>query len=383
MTALYELAVLGDPTPIQIQELEQEITAIVALFGLRIGHEVSLSVLPTAFAPDPQAASAAVFYGTSTVPDLQVKVASDLLVGAIPVLPVVSGPNTVATTIPASLRAFNCLDFLAGGTPRIATALLECIGLLPRRRRVFLSYRRNEAREAALQLFDELSSRHFEVFLDTHGIAPAEDFQTMLWHRLCDSDVLIMLDTATYFSSRWTSAEYGRAQAKGVHVLRIGWPSVTSSPRTATATAIDIAVSELDASTGRLSDDAIARICQKLEFVRSQSHAVRNLNLVSNVRNAVQTIGGSVSGVGVHKAIYVTLADGTQVVVYPTVGVPSSSTLHEASINTPIGCIAVVYDHIGLHPEWLDHLDWLGEQINCVRWVKAAETAWRFADWEA
>jgi len=180
MAALYELAMLGEPTAIQIQELEQEISNIVTLFGLKVGHEVSLSVLPTAFAPDPQAASAAVFYGTSTVPDLQIKVVNDLLAGAIPILPVVSGLNTVGTTIPLSLRPFNCLDFLAGGTQRIATALLECIGLLPRRRRVFLSYRRIEAREAALQLFDELSSRHFEVFLDTHGIAPAEDFQTML-----------------------------------------------------------------------------------------------------------------------------------------------------------------------------------------------------------
>jgi TIR domain len=68
------------------------------------------------------------------------------------------------------------------------------------------------------------SARLFDVFLDTHGIAPAEDFQTMLWHRLCDSDVLVMLDTPNYFGSRWTSAEFGRALAKGIAVLRVGWP---------------------------------------------------------------------------------------------------------------------------------------------------------------
>jgi hypothetical protein len=100
--------------------------------------------------------------------------------------------------------------------------LLECVGLLPRQRRVFVSYRRDEARQAALQMFDALSSRHFYVFLDTHGITPAEDFQAMLWHRLCDSDVLLMLDTPNYFEGRWTSAEFGRALAKGISVLRIG-----------------------------------------------------------------------------------------------------------------------------------------------------------------
>ena len=27
-------------------------------------------------------------------------------------------------------------------------------------------------------------------------------------------------------------------------------------------------------------------------------------------------------------------------------------------------------------------LNWLGNEIKSVRWVKAAEVAWRFADWE-
>jgi TIR domain len=120
--------------------------------------------------------------------------------------------------IPLKLRPLNCLNAGADGFHRIATALLECVELLPRQRRVFVSYRRDNGREAALQLFDELSSSLFDVFLDTHGIAPAEDFQTVLWHRLCDSDVLVMLDTPDYFESRWTSAEFGRALASFSHV---------------------------------------------------------------------------------------------------------------------------------------------------------------------
>ncbi|MCO1381917.1 hypothetical protein [Burkholderia multivorans] len=68
---------------------------------------------------------------------------------------------------------------------------------------------------------------------------------------------------------------------------------------------------------------------------------------------------------------------------YPTVGVPTSTTLHDASINSPDRSVAVVFDHVGLHPRWLGHLDWLGDHIRTARWVKASEAGWQFADWEA
>ena len=68
--------------------------------------------------------------------------------------------------------------------------------------------------------------------------------------------------------------------------------------------------------------------------------------------------------------------------VYPTVGVPTSSTMHQASMNYPDESVAILYDHVGLHPQWLNHLDWLGSHIQATKWVKACEAGWQFADWE-
>jgi len=379
MAALYQLAVLGSPTDAQISELEEIVGTAVGMFNLRLGHEVGWEVRPEAFNPDQQRSSAAVFFGGENPPLANV---AKLLERGIPLLPIASDVNRVNEEIPELLRPLNCLAYTANGPQRVATALLECAGLLPRQRRVFVSYRRGEARDAALQLFDALSARLFDVFLDTHGIPPAEDFQTMLWHRLCDSDVLVMLDTPGYFESRWTSAEFGRALAKGISVLRVGWPDCTPSARTATASRAELLPEEVDAATGRLADSAVERICLQLEEVRSQSHAVRSVNLVSNLRNAIQTIGGQLVGVGPNKAVYIRLPDGRNVVVYPTVGVPTSTTLHDASTNSPDQSVAVVYDHVGLHPRWLGHLDWLGQHIHSARWVKASEAGWQFADWE-
>ena len=99
------------------------------------------------------------------------------------------------------------------------------------KRQVFLSYKRDESAAAAVQLFAELSARQYEVFLDTHSIAAGVDFQESLWHSLCDVDVLLMLDSPNYFASRWTAAEYGRALAKGIGVLRVEWPCLLYTSR--------------------------------------------------------------------------------------------------------------------------------------------------------
>lgn len=380
MSFIYSLAILGAPTDTQLSELEAAVAEAVSIFGLSLGKEIGWEVLPYTFIPNQQRSAAVVFFGGigADHPSLP-----SLLRSGVPVVPVVSDFSRVASEIPEILRPLNCLLYANGGAKRLATALLECAGLLPKQRRVFVSYRRDEARQAALQMFDALSARHFDVFLDTHSIAPAEDFQTMLWHRLCDSDVLLMLDTPEYFYSRWTAAEFGRALAKGICVLRVGWPEVLPSARLATASLAEIDAKELDIASGRICDHAIDRICLQLEEGRSKSHAVRTVNLMSNLRIGIETIGGEVIGIGTGRGIRVRLPDGGMVAVYPTVGVPTSMTMHEASMNSPDESVAILYDHVGLHPKWLSHLDWLGQNIQATRWVKACEAGWQFADWSA
>jgi len=306
---------------------------------------------------------------------------SELLRKGVPILPVVSTLDKFVAETPAALRHLNGVGYDSDGPARVSTALLECLSLLPRQRRVFVSYRRNEARDAALQLFDELSARLFDVFLDTHGIPPGEDFQEMLWHRLCDSDVLLMLDTTSYFDSRWTDAEFGRALAKGISVLRIGWPGVNPSARLGTASRLDLIDNDFDAATAKFKPETIDRICDRLEKVRCFSQAVRNLNLVSTIREAVRTIGGTVTGVGLHRAVYLHLPRDVDVVVYPAVGVPTSVNLNDAADHAQTDHVGVVYDHKGLHHTWLKHLGWLGDNIKIVRWIKSSEAAWDLADW--
>jgi len=376
---LYEVCLAGNLDATKVAEVRKAIEEGLAPQGKTLGVDVGWQVTPSIYSPPERVAAVVLFFGGADKSVLSFK---DALKRGIPCLPIVSDLKNVSAETPTELTALNCIGYADSGPTRIASAAMEAIGLLPKQRRVFVSYRRTESREAAVQLFDGLSGKLFDVFLDTHGVAPGDDFQSILWHRLCDCDVLVMLDTATYFESRWTAAEFGRALAKGISVLRVAWPGVTASKRTTTAHSIDLAASNF-AATGLLTQAAIDQIQQKVEELRSLSHAVRWLNMYSNIEQSVKKISGSIKGMGLYNSVHVILPSGKDVLLVPALGVPTANTLQAAESVGGGGTVAVVYDHVGLLPAWQAHLAWLGDRIDTVHWMKASDIAWQLAELEA
>ena len=96
------------------------------------------------------------------------------------------------------------------------------------RRRLFISYRRVESSGVATQLYEALDAAGFDVFLDTQGVLrPGEPFQEILWHRLADTDVALLLDTPGFLDSRWTEEELARANTSNIQMLQLLWPGQT------------------------------------------------------------------------------------------------------------------------------------------------------------
>ena len=378
--ALYELAVLGLPSTDQIASIAAAFEKAASQFKLRMGDEIRLLVKPGTFRPEQRTCAAAVFFGGTGGADIDISKVID--VKSLPILPVVSTSSSVSSEIPASLRGLNCIFSDKSSMDRIFATLLECVGLLPRQRRVFLSYKRDEATTAAVQLFSELSSRQFEVFLDTHGIGAGVDFQEAIWHQLCDVDVLLMLETPGYFKSRWTSAEYGRALSKGIGVLRVQWPDSSPSIHTATASRVEIVGDELIAG-GSLAGSAIDRITEQVEAVRSLSHATRQLSMISAVQSAVEQVEGTLVGVGASRAMHLKLRSGRDLIVQPTIGIPTSLMLQDTLERAGELDSAVVYDHFGMKKSWQAHLDWLASNVTGSRWMKRTDAAWDIGGWEA
>jgi hypothetical protein len=384
--SLYELAILGSPAPEERARLKATLSRMVGDFGLALGTDVIVHDGVEVLSRDKRAAFAAVYFGTQ--PQADVEAAQELVREVAPVIPSVGAQADFAASVPKFLESTNALRRRPDDPDltELASALLECVGLLRRQRRVFVSYRRVESRAAALQLHDLLIGRGFDVFLDTHSIRPGDPFQDVLWHRLVDSDVMVMLDTPTYFESRWTRQEIGRARAKEIQVLRVIWPEHTPSKLTDLSETVYLEREELEGPDGPIIAATAEAIILRVERLRSRSIAARYLSITGKLKADVEKIGGSIEGVGAHRAIAVRLLDDRKIWAYPIVGIPTAEVLNDVADKArklnqrevPV----LVYDHIGIRDAWSAHLRWLDEQIRAVRAVKVSEAGWALAAWE-
>ena len=383
---IYEFAILGNISSEQRHCLTTTIGKMVSEFDLKIGSEVEVYNARELATRDRASAFAAVYFGGSACTDLEAT--SAVFSESAPVIPVVDSLEQFSASVPDFLRASNgyCLRKEDPEMEELAAIMLECVGLLRRQRRVFVSYRRTESREAALQMHDLLTSRGFDVFLDTHDIRPSDPFRDVLWHRLCDSDVLVMLDTPTYFESRWTREEIGRARAKEIHVLRVVWPNHEPNKMTDLAETIYLEKEDLQEESGPVTSEKIGEIVLRVESVRSRSIAARYMSITGRLRADVERIGAKFEGIGAHRAIAIKLVDDRTIWAYPVVGVPTAETLHDiatkARITDQSEVPVLVYDDIGIRKLWSEHLEWLEDNIKAVRGLKITQAGWMLAAWE-
>ena len=383
----YEIGILGHASAADRSILEGTIGRMIQGFGLTIGKEVIVRSGLGIASRDLHAATAAAYFGgTGAHPDEEA--ARELSRAKLPVIPTVQVAAHLESNIPPFLQTLNGHRRRAEDPEleTLAAALLECVGLLRKQRRVFVSYRRTESRGAALQLHDLLTARGFDVFLDTHDIRPGEAFQEMLWNRLVDSDVMVMLDTPTYFESRWTRQELGRALAKNIRVLRIVWPG--HSPTRSISLSQTISLAHDDLKHGGALKAAKARaIAVAVESLRSRSIASRYMAVTGCLDAELKKVDATIEGIGAHRAISVRLCDDQKVWAYPIVGIPTAELLHDiankAGQADQRGLPVLVYDHVGIGDEWLAHLKWLDDNIRTVRAIRVTQAAWDLAAWEA
>lgn len=384
--SIYELAILGAVSAEKRNTLSKTIEGMIKEFGFELGKQVRLHNAETLSERKLHSAFAAVYFGGQDSVDLEE--ACEIVSANVPVIPTVGEKGDFTKDIPDFLCASNGLIRRDEdkNMSDLAAAMLECVGLLRLQRRIFLSYRRTESRDAALQLHDLLTARGFDVFLDTHDIRPGEPFQEVLWHRLCDSDVMVMLDTPSYFDSRWTREEIGRARAKDIHVLRIVWPEHKPNRMTDLAETIYLAEEDLEGHEGPICLSKMDEIALQIERLRSSSIASRYMPITGLFKAGVKKIGAHVEGIGAHRAISVRLIDDRRIWAYPVVGIPTAETLHDiaekALRSNQKEAPVMVYDDIGIRDAWVEHLKWLDENIRTVHSLKVSETGWALAAWE-
>ncbi len=302
------------------------------------------------------------------------------------ILPVTSNLGKFSSQIPKELANVNGFELATrNDIEKLVSSILEGLSLLRLSRRLFISYKRDESSTVAIQLYELLEKNGFDVFLDTHSIRPGEPFQEELWHRMSDTDVVVMLNTPGFLNSKWTTQELAKANSMSIGILQLIWPSHTLERGAELSVPISLTYNDFKNcfwghSTKSLTNSAIHKIVSHVESLRARSLASRQDNIITEFI-ASSNRAGIKADLQSEKFITIKRNDGKELVVIPTVGVPQAFTYNQSEElvsrikSKNIAGAYLLFDHRNIREKWIKHLDWLDNYlpVRTIKIVKVEE----------
>ncbi|MDN3706281.1 toll/interleukin-1 receptor domain-containing protein [Myroides ceti] len=257
---------------------------------------------------------------------------------------------------------------------KIKNIVLEGFELLRKNRKLFISYKRSESSNIAIQLYEFLERNNFDVFIDTHSINKGEEFQEELWHRMTDCDLILMLNTKEFLKSDWCKQELDKAHLKRIGIVHLLWPDCDFEDFSHLGYSKKLNDKDFDKplfsdlTKGRLKESALSEILNLVESSRARNLASRQDWLITDFTQAANDNNIEVN---LQYSRYITqkLDNGKLKVFIPTVGIPQSINCHNSQKlikqieDKEIESITLIFDELSIRNYWLEHLDWLNEYL--------------------
>lgn len=327
------------------------------------------------------------YFGDDNLNFINLNILNKLISDACFILPIVSDIQNFNNLIPKELSSINGFELKSENEiESLVSRILEGLSLLRESRRLFISYRRKESAAAAIQLYEELDKSGFDVFLDTHSIKSGEQFQDMLWHRLVDTDVLILLHTIDFLDSIWTKAEIDTANSMSIGMIQLVWPGVFVKPDKGFLTIENLTEGDFENNIfankeSRFTESTLKRITIAAESLRARNLASRQDNLIEEFIDSANSNSLDVT-LQPEKFISLKNSKGDDIEIIPTVGVPNAFTYNQKQefIETikakDTQSIYLLYDDRNILKKWIAHLAWLDSYLP-VKAIKISEiTNW-------
>jgi hypothetical protein len=382
MTTQYQIITIGTHNPLIADVLE---VFYRHLDELGIERKAVIEINNANFRKDykANAPTFCLYFGSSAGNFIDLDLVSILLNDATLILPIVDDLTTFNTSMTEELRGINGFQLASKeDIERLVGLILEGLSLLRLSRRLFISYKRDESSATAIQLYEQLEKVNYDVFLDTHSIKPGEKFQEELWHRLADTDVVVLLNTPGFLKSNWTTQELAQANSMSIGILQLIWPTHTLERDAELSIPFQLSESDFGNNTynnskSYLVEDTIKKITALVESLRARSLAARQDNIVTEFIAAAIKLGKTIN-LQPEKFIVVKRSDDNELVVIPTVGVPQAFTYNQSEelvkrIKTKaVKDVFILYDHRNIRENWLEHLAWLDQYLP-VKAIKITE----------
>jgi hypothetical protein len=369
MKTKYQLVLIGNDNTFKDAIINTLQTRISDL-GMDISLLVVLGENNFKFHYAANAPTVGIYFGGDTINFPNLDILNILISDSNLILPAVSDIEQYKKHTPESLHPINGFPLInESNIEALVSRVMEGLSLLRLSRRLFISYKRNESTGVAIQLFEKLEQAGFDVFLDTHSVQKGDVFQDELWHRLVDTDVVVLLNTPGFLKSEWTQKELAKASAMSIGILQIIWPD--HNPERSSELCIPFHLNEdnfentsFDNVKSQLTESTISKIVNQTESLRARSLGARQDNIITEFMKSAsaQSIPANLQS---EKFITVIKKDGNEIIVIPTIGVPHAFTYYQSEdlIKTikahKSKKIFLLYDHINIKEKWLKHLDWL------------------------
>lgn len=296
------------------------------------------------------------------------------------IYPLYFGEGAFEQETPDCLHAMNGHRYSVEEVDKYVNCALESLRLLRKTRKVFISYRRTESTAVANQLFDVLTRRNFDVFLDSYVIRGADNFQEELFHRMSDCDVLLQLHTNGFKNSKWCRAEVEMANMKQIGLIEVIWPDARLERWSELCYPYHLKKDDFKRrryknSKAQLNTKTLNAIARDVESVRARNLAARQDNITGEFVKEAQKVGK-----GLIQELYYLMentTDGKRRLFLPAVGIPSSFDYYESLdfrklLQDEQLEIYLLYDELRIRERWISHLDWLDSSLE-VKSIKKKE----------
>ena len=384
-TGLYQLGVMGRPGGLR-KKLIDKLTVRFMELGL---SSANLTIIDEneIDSRNKRLPFVCVFFGYSDIEKENHKDFETLKKESAVIIPCVEDLEDFPQLSPSGIAHINGIELRPDGSniDALASLILENFRLLREERRLFISYKRSESQAVAIQLYEALDSLGFDVFLDTRSVRPSLDFQETLWHRMADSDVVILLDTPKFRESKWTQMELANANATSLQILHLLWPGIDEDKESAMSNFKSLSDTDFNSpvlvgASANFTKELILEIGESVESLRARALAARHQNLVDNFCDQMRAIN-IIPTVQAERYISLRTSAGNSIAVVPAIGVPGANHFQEIE-ETIEGIdkfekIWLLYDESGIRNRWLSHINWLNLHLplKAVRVSNAEEYA--------
>ncbi len=282
--------------------------------------------------------------------------------------------TAVLSTLSGAAARANVFGWSSSPT-EVVPGVLRASGIVPEDYRVFISYRRSDGQVDADRLFDGLTQRGFEVFLDRIGIQPGSNISHRIEQELAHHSFLIVLETAQAVLSSWVAQEVAFAAIHRLGIVALNFPGATMTPSIKADRRRILQSAELD-SSGAMHPNAVTAICSEILHRHNRWLVRRRYQMQQVLRNELlnrSVLNQRATPTGIIEACYGTPVQ-TVYRLWASPRVPELGDFFHLDENSSAkpGCSGVVGPSSQPFSNEHQQLKWLGKRTGIGLYDEAA-----------